>query len=288
MQPEKDVILSIQSHVAYGYVGNRAAVFPLQRLGFDVAAINTVQFSNHTGYGAWTGDAMTPDHIKAVINGLRDRGVLGRVGALLTGYMGDPDLGAIILALADEIRAANRDFIYVQDPVMGDTGRGFFVRPGIPEFFRDKGIEKATIITPNQFELSWLAGMEIGTRHDARQACEKILDKGPSMVLLTSLQTAETPDDEIQMMLMQKNGHGWMISTPHLPITPNGSGDATAALFLGHYLREKDPARALEKTAGAIFSIFEQTLRHGSRELSLIAAQDAFNPQTTRFSAVRL
>src|SRR5688572_24371027 len=122
-------ILSIQSHVAYGYVGNRAAVFPLQLLGYDVIAINTVQFSNHTGYGKWTGMVFEDRHIGDIVAGLEENGALDEVDAVLSGYLGDAALGGIVLDAVCRIRAHRPDMIYCCDPVMGDTGRGFFVRP---------------------------------------------------------------------------------------------------------------------------------------------------------------
>ena len=144
-------ILSIQSHVAYGYVGNRAATFPLQRLGFDVWAVNTVQFSNHTGYGAWQGEVFSPAHVRSIVDGIAERGVMGQCDALLSGYLGDPALGEVVVEAAERVRAANPAAVWACDPVMGDVGRGFFVRPGIPELFRDRIVPMADVIAPNQF-----------------------------------------------------------------------------------------------------------------------------------------
>ena len=125
-------ILSIQSWVAYGHVGNASAVFPLQRLGAEVWAVNTVQFSNHTGYGAWTGQVFTGEQVAAVIDGIAARGALARCDAVLSGYMGDAGIGAAILDAVARVRAAQPGGVYCCDPVIGDEGRGVFVRPGIP------------------------------------------------------------------------------------------------------------------------------------------------------------
>lgn len=284
------MILSIQSHVAYGYVGNRAAVFPLQRLGFDVITVNTVQFSNHTGYGSWTGEIFTPEHISTLIQGLRDRDVLRQIDAVLSGYLGSADLGQIVLDTVNEIRAFNPDTLYCCDPVMGDVGRGMFVKPDIPPFFRDHIVSQTSILTPNQFELSWLTSVEILTLEDAIRACEAMLAQGSKAVLLTSLLHDQTPTGAIQMLLVTASGERWLITTPKLDfeIAPNGSGDATAALFLGHYLKTKDYRLALEKLASAIFSIFEATKNKGQRELALIDAQDDFHAKTPRFKAIPL
>ena len=281
------LILSIQSHVAFGYVGNKAAVFPLQCLGYDVVNINTVQFSNHTGYGVWTGQIFEPAHIRDLIQGLRDRDVLKDIKIILSGYMGSAELGDIVLETVAEIRKHHPNMIYCCDPVMGDTGRGFFVKPGIPEFFRDKALQQASIITPNQFELSWLTGIEIKTLDDAKAACARALDMGVGTVLLTSLEHSETPKDQIQMLAMNRD-ESFIVSTPKLDIHVNGSGDCTAALFLGYYLKTGKLDQTLGMTASAVYSIFEKTEELGSRELALIQAQDAFRSPKLRFSAIAL
>lgn len=283
-----DIILSIQSHVAYGYVGNKAAVFPLQRLGYDVIPIHTVQFSNHTGYGAWTGEIFTPGHIQDIIKGLRDLNILPRVRAVLSGYMGTAELGDVVLQTCAEIRSHNPHMVYCCDPVMGDVGRGFFVKPGIPEFFRDRALPHAAIITPNQFELSWLTGIEVKTLNDALIACHQALSMGPEIVVLTSLQHDQTPEDHIQMLLVTKRGERLLITTPRLPIGPNGAGDAVSALILGHFLRSGDVKYAFEKTASAIYSVFDETHKSGQRELALIRAQDRFDPAVPRFMSQRI
>ena len=271
-------ILSIQSHVAFGYVGNRAAVFPLQRLGHDVIAINTVQFSNHTGYGDWTGDVYSAEQIEAILTGLGKRGVLEKVEGLLTGYLGDPAVGEIILSTLQKLSPS---VTWLCDPVMGDVGRGFFVREGIPAFFKDRALPRAKIITPNQFELEYLAGTTIKKLEDARNACREIHETGPEIILLTSLIHEETRDDEIQMLASSKSGAQYLVTTPRLPLdpAPNGAGDCTAALFLAHNLAGLPLDQCLSKTAASVFALFEETMKAGSRELAMIEAQDHFtNP----------
>lgn len=282
-------VLSIQSHVAYGYVGNRAAVFPLQRLGLDVITINTVQFSNHTGYGAWTGQVFTAEHIAEVLDGVAARGGLDRCDAVLSGYMGDAALGRVIVDAAARVRAGNPHALYCCDPVMGDVGRGFFVRPGIPEFMKAHAVPAADIVTPNQFELEFLADRPIRTLADALTAAAAVRETGPSLVLLTSLTREDGPSDRIEMLADTAAG-SWLVSTPRLPLdpAPNGSGDAVAALFLAHYLQTGDAAPALEKAAAAIYAIFLATRRAGTRELQVVAAQDEFVAPSTVFPVERV
>ncbi|NBC31693.1 MAG: pyridoxal kinase PdxY [Alphaproteobacteria bacterium] len=280
-------ILSIQSSVAYGHVGNSAAVFPLQRQGFSVWPVITVHFSNHTGYGAWRGPVLPAADIAEVITGIEERGVLPACDAVLSGYMGDVSLGAVIVDAVARVKAANPKALYCCDPVMGDVGRGFFVRPGIPDFMRDRAVPAADIVTPNQFELEFLTGGSIGTMDDALAAADRARALGPDLVLVTSLHRKDGPADDIEMLAVSGDG-AWLVATPLLPLSVNGAGDATAALFFGHYLRTGDPGAALSRTAASIFAVLEETHRRGAREIQLIAAQDRIADPPDRFPAVRL
>lgn len=282
-------ILSVQSHVALGYVGNRAAVFPLQRLGFEVMAVDTVQFSNHTGYGEWTGKVFAPTDISQVIDGIAARGGLERCDAVLSGYLGDAALGRVILDTVQRTRVANPKTLYCCDPVMGDGDRGFFVRPGIPDFIRAHLVPAADIVTPNQFELEFLTGGPVKSVEQAIRASAAARRLGPRIVLITSFSVPEAPADAIEMLVDTAEG-SWLVSTPRLRLEhpPSGAGDCVAALFLAHYLMTRDAAAALSRAAAAIFAIIEATHRAGTRELQLIAAQDAFvNPKRT-FPLTRL
>ena len=274
-----DEIVSIQSHVAYGYVGNRAAVFPLQRLGYDVTAINTVQFSNHTGYGRFSGEVFSPEHVADVFDGMAELTGLRDVRALLTGYMGDQRSGEVMLSALARLRAARPDALYCCDPVMGDTGRGFFVAEGIPAWMRERSVPAADIVTPNQFELSFLAGREIATRADALAAAADLRALGPSVVLMTSMAVEDTAADRIAMLVDTAHG-SWRVSTPRIgfAVPPNGAGDFTSAVFLAGCLAdgfgEDGPPAALARTAAAVEILFAATQRAGTRELALIPAQD--------------
>lgn len=282
-------LLSIQSHVAYGHVGNSAAVFPLQRQGFEVTAIHTVQFSNHTGYGAYEGDVFSPEHLLRVLNGLEDRGVFDKMNALLTGYLGDQHTGEVALEALQRIRRHHPDAFYCCDPVMGDVDRGFYVREGVPEWFRDHAIEHADIITPNQFELSFLADCSIETTADAMEAAAFVRSKGPKQVLLTSLNVTELPDDQIGLLLDNQEG-SWLVVTPkfNFPIELNGAGDVTCALFFSQLLKGSSSEQALQFVAASIYALFKQTYQSHERELQLIAAQDEmFNP-SRKFHVKRL
>ena len=268
-------ILSIQSHVAYGHVGNASAVFPMQRLGVDVWPVHTVQFSNHTGYGAWRGRVFDGPAVEEVVQGIAERGVLGTCDGVLSGYMGSADIGTAILGAVAAVRALNPDALYCCDPVMGDTGCGFYVRPGIPEFMRDHAVPAADIVTPNHFELAFLAGSPCATLDEAKAAVAGLHARGPRVVLVTSFATDETPPDRIDM-LAAEDGEFWRVRTPRLDLDVNGSGDAVAALFFVHYARTGSAALALGMAAASVYGLLRRTAEAGSREILTVEAQDEF------------
>ncbi|MCO5091957.1 pyridoxal kinase PdxY [Bosea sp. (in: a-proteobacteria)] len=268
-------ILSIQSHVAYGHVGNASATFPMQRLGVEVWPIHTVQFSNHTGYGNWKGRVFDGGMIDEVMEGIAERGALTTCDGVLSGYMGSADIGHAILSAVERVRAANPKALYCCDPVIGDVGRGVFVRPGIPEFMREQAVPAADIVTPNQFELELLTDVAITTLSDAHRAVEALRDAGPKVAMVTSLKTEETPAEAIDLMAADATG-SWRVRTPRLDVDINGAGDAIAALFFTHYLREESAAAALSKAASSVYGLLKRTKESGSREILTVAAQDEF------------
>ena len=277
-------ILSIQSSVAYGHVGNSAAVFPLQRMGFEVWPVNTVHFSNHTGYGDWRGSVLPAEDVAGIIRGIEDRGVLPGCDAVLSGYMGDASLGEVIVGAVGRVKERNPKAVYCCDPVMGDAGRGFFVRSGIPGFIKEVAVPAANIITPNQFELEFLTGVEVGDLDDALGAVDEARRVGPSTVLTTSLRRTDADADTIEMLAVSEEG-AWLVQTPLLALEINGAGDATAALFLAHLLRGETVAQSLSMTASAIHAVLEETHRRGSREMTLVSAQQSIVDPPRRFEA---
>jgi pyridoxine kinase len=266
-------LLSIQSHVAYGHVGNSAAVFPLQRMGVEVWPIHTVQFSNHTGYGNWQGRVFDADLIREVVAGIAQRGVLGQCDGVLSGYMGGADIGAAILDAVAMVKRANPAARFCCDPVFGSAGRGIFVREGIPEFIKTKAVPAADIVTPNQFELDYLTGRASRTLADALAAVNALHALGPRAVLVTSLHTEDTPEDAVDMLASDGAGR-FRLRTPKLNLQANGAGDAIAALFFAHYLRSGKINEALSRAGSAIFGVLAKTAAAGAGEIQLIAAQD--------------
>ena len=280
-------IMSIQSSVAYGHVGNSAAVFPLQRIGVEVWPVNTVHFSNHTGYGSWRGIVLPAKEVAEVILGIEERGVLHECNGVLSGYMGDASLGEVILDALERVKRVNPDAFYCCDPVLGDVGRGLFVRAGIPEFLRDRAVPAAMIVTPNQFELEYLANRPVTDLESALAAVGLIMAAGPKVVLVTSLRRVDAPDDRIEMLAVEEE-RAYVVETPLLPLAVNGAGDMTAALFFAHWLESRSIRDALELTAAAVFAVLEATAKSSRREIQLIEAQEKIAHPERRFPVVRV
>lgn len=280
-------ILSIQSSVAYGHVGNSAATFPLMRLGIEVMPVLTVHFSNHTGYGQWRGPLLPATEVAEVIKGIDERDALGRCDAVLSGYQGAEDVGAVILDAVQLVKERNPNAIYCCDPVMGDVGRGFFVRPGIPEFMRDQVVPAAQVITPNQFELEFLTGMTTQTMDEVLKAADAARAMGPDIVLVTSVVHEAAPESTLDLVVVTGEG-AWAVTTPLLPQTFTGAGDLTAAMFLANLLATKDPAQALAKTAAIVYGVLKATVDAGAAELQLVEAQSEIAEPTNVFAPTKL
>ena len=293
-------VLSIQSHVVYGYAGNTAAVFPLQRLGREVWAINTVEFSNHTGYGAWRGKVLGAELAAELVTGLQERGVLGGCEAVLSGYLGDAAVGRAIIDAVRRVRLESPKALYCCDPVMGDLGRGFYVKPDIPGMFKNELLPLADIVTPNQFELEALTGLDTGSVDKARRAIDLLHEKGPGIVLVTSYRDAAPGEDgpRISMLASDKSGV-YRISTPELPLgLVAGSGDLTASVFLSRYLETADVQKTLELCTATVYAILEASFRERNRaagaeksgpmELLIIQNQGEIAAPSPAFSAVQL
>jgi pyridoxine kinase len=284
---ERVKILSIQSAVAYGHVGNSAAVFPLQRIGVEVLPVYTVTFSNHTGYGAWRGPLIAPDEVREVITGVEERGVFPQIDAVLSGYQGSEGIGDVIIDAVARVKAANPDAVYACDPVMGNARSGCFVAPAIPVLLRERVVPVADIITPNQFELGFLTETEPDTIESTLASADAARAMGPRTVLVTSVERPDREPDTIEMMVVDDAG-AWIVQTPLLPLKANGSGDVTAALFTAHYLATRDAAEALARTTSSVWDLLRTTHESGERELQLVESQEYYAAPRMQFAVRQL
>jgi pyridoxine kinase len=287
MAKPRGAILSIQSQVAYGHVGNSAAVLPLQRLGFDVFPLNTVQLAHHPGYGAWRGHKLRPEQLHEILDGLEERGALDRCAAVLSGYLGDPGMADVVARAVQAVRDVRPDTPYLCDPVIGDDEPGVFVGAGVPEAIGGRLVPLADIVVPNRFELAHLTGRRIESLEDALAAAAELRARGPRLVVVTGLSLPERPGE--LAVLADAADQAWLVATPRLPLAiGGGAGDAFSALFLGHYLTTLELRAGLERAVAAMFKLVERTHAAGADELRLVAAQDEFAAASTPFRAERL
>jgi pyridoxine kinase len=280
-------LISIQSHVAYGHVGNSAAVFALQRLGCEVWPVHTVQFSNHTGYGTWKGEVFAAARIGEVIDGIADLGVLGACDGVLSGYIGAVETGEAIVAAVGKVKAANPHASYCCDPVIGNRARGEFVRPGIAQFMRERALPAAAVVTPNHFELDRLVERETRSLAAIIEAVDDIHARGPRAVLVTSVRSDATPAGSLDV-IASEGGARYLVRTPLLATPANGAGDLIAALFFFHYLRSGAVADALAAATSSVFGLLRRTREAGASETILIAAQEELVAPSEIFAPVKV
>ena len=274
-------VLSIQSEVAYGHVGNSAAVLPLQRLGFEVWPVNTVQLGHHPGYGRFRGYRVEPERVAEILEAVLERAPLERCAGMIVGYLGEGGLAGSVLRALDTLLARSPDLVFLLDPVIGDDETGVFVRPDVPSAILERLLPRAAIVTPNRFELAYLSGMDVDNAEQAALAARRILERGPSLVVATGLPDADQPDRLAMVAVSQDQG--WLIQTPRFAKKFSGTGDAFSALMLGHYLSSPSLETAFERAASAIFSVAEMTEESGDDELALVAAQDLLAASARRF-----
>ena len=288
-------------------VGNKSAVFPLQLLGFDVDVVNSVHFSNHTGYeNGFRGDILKGDQLRDILQGLEDNDLLADIGHCLTGYIGSESFLEAVIEMVETLRRYG-NIRYVCDPVLGDKGR-FYVPESLVDVYRQKVIPLADVLTPNQFELEQLSGISVKSNDDAIRACNKLHGMGPSLVFITSVvleaenecSTETTPTMAILASKRETSSGSetetkvWRIDCPMLPGQFTGTGDLCAALLLAHTaLGPNSIPRAMEMVINTMYAVIERTHESArdtvqSRELKLVQSKAFIEDPPQRFKARRL
>ena len=279
-------VLSIQSHVVFGHAGNGAAVFPMRRMGVNVWPLNTVQFSNHTQYGRWTGSVVDANELTRVIEGVGAIGVLSRCNAVLSGYLGAPDQAAAVVEIVRMVKSVNPKALYFCDPVMG-AASGCIVEPGIQEFLVNTMPEISDAMTPNHTELQKLTGRTIETVEEAVEACREVIARGPKVMLVKHLIDRNSRADTFNMLAVTAT-EAWFAQRPLYPFArhPVGVGDLTSAVFLARTLLGDSVREALEHTLAAVNAVVKATYQAGRYELEIVAAQDQIANPAERFPAL--
>ena len=251
-------VISIQSQVAYGHVGNSAAVFPMQMHGIDVAAVPTALLSNRPGYPTIRGRVLDAQLVADLLLGVEERGAIDTCRMVLSGYLGSAEIAAVVADFVARAKARNPKLAYCCDPVLGDRDRGLFVHADIPPLLRDLLCPLADIITPNHFEFEWLCGTRATTSDQMIAQAQALLARGPSTIVVTSAELWDTPPDAIETLAIEqgKGGRGglqaWRVRTPKLPISPSGTGDLFAALLVSARIRGADTPGALSHQIRAL------------------------------------
>ncbi|HEY6578700.1 MAG TPA: pyridoxal kinase [Rhizomicrobium sp.] len=273
-------ILSFQSEVVFGHVGQGAARFALQRLGHEVWALPTVLLSNHAGYACVEGETIAADRLRRLLDGLSANGWLAQCDAVLSGYLGSAEQADAIAEAVARVRQGNGRAIYCLDPVLGDEGRAY-VGPGVAEAIARTLLPLADMVTPNAFELVHLSGLPVRDRAEALAAAARL---GRALVVATSIPAGA---DGVGTLAVSRR-EGWFASHPRLDDTPPGAGDLFAALFLAARLSDLDIAEALRRSAASVFHILAAS--RGSSEMRLIAEQDslAVPPEPIDFHIERI
>jgi pyridoxine kinase len=287
-------VISIQSQVAYGHVGNSAAVFPMQMHGIDVAAVPTTLLSNRPGYPTIRGRVLDARLVADLLLGVEERGAVDTCRMVLSGYLGSAEIAAVVADFVARAKARNPKLAYCCDPVLGDRDRGLFVHADIPPLLRDLLCPLADIITPNHFEFEWLCGTRATTSDQMIAQAQALLARGPSTIVVTSAELEDTPPDTIETLAIErsKGGKGelkaWRVRTPKLPISPSGTGDLFAALLVSARIRGADTPDALSHAASAIFAVLERTAISGTVEMRIVESAGQLVDPKRRFEAVAI
>ncbi|KAF4087219.1 hypothetical protein AMELA_G00093120 [Ameiurus melas] len=265
-------VLSIQSHVVRGYVGNKSATFPLQVLGFEVDSINSVQFSNHTGYEHWKGQVLTADELHVLYEGIKLNKV-NHYDYVLTGYSRDVSFLETVVDIVQELKNANPRLVYVCDPVMGDNG-SMYVPEALLPVYRNKVVPVCNIITPNQFEAELLTGRKISTEKEAVEAMDLLHAMGPNTVVITSSDLISSLGDQYLVVLGSQNTvttdgseekQRIRLDIPKVDAVFVGTGDLFAALLLAWTHRHpNDLKKACEKTVSVMQHVIKRTITYAT------------------------
>jgi pyridoxine kinase len=278
-------VISIQSQVAYGHVGNSAAVFPMQMHGIDVIAVPTTLLSNRPGYPTMRGQILDAELVADVLVGIEERGAVDACEMILSGYLGSPDIAEVVADFVQRAKTRNPHLIYCCDPVLGDRDRGLFVKAGIPLLVRDRLCPLADLITPNHFELEWLCAATARTIDQVIGHARALSARGPSAIIVTSAELADTPEGQIEMLAIERAA-AWRVSTPKLPISPSGTGDLFASLLVSARVRGSDIREALVHAASATFAVLERTAERGTEEMRIVEAAALLVHPLRRFEAI--
>jgi len=259
-------VISVQSQVSFGHVGNSAAEFAMQWLGREVWPVPTAVLAHHPGQGGFHGAKTDPQLVRAILDGLHGAGAFADCQALLSGYLGSPEVGRAMLAAGREIKAESPGALYCCQPVMGDREEGVYVDGALPAFFKEDAVPAADVVIANAFEAEVLTGVAADDLSGARAAGAALRQMGPAIAIVSSVPLGA---DELGTLLASGDG-AWLARTSRLAVPAKGAGDLMGAVWLAGYLRDGDAAAALGLAVGATRLALEASAARPRGELDLV------------------
>jgi pyridoxine kinase len=262
------LVISIQSQVVHGHVGNSAAVPALQAAGVNVAAVPTTLLSNHPRYPTLRGRVLEAGLVADLLKGVEERGLVDQAAVLITGYLGSPENAAVVADFVERALSRNSKLVYLCDPVIGDDGR-VYVADGILDVLRHRLLPAAHLITPNQFELELLSGVTIADAGGLRASATAIAGQGRIDIVATGCTLTDTPAGQVETILCA-DGQLSRFATPLLPIRPYGTGDLLTGLIAAHLAKGAAIEAAVRLAVETIFAVLVRTQESGSAEMRLV------------------
>ena len=277
-------ILSIQSYVITGHVGNAAACLPLQLLGFDVWTLNTVVLSNHPAVRPPKSQINNPQKILDFFDGICELGLLVECEAVLGGYLENAANGAAMVEIAAKVKQFNKRALFICDPVMGDNDR-IYVKGDIVNFYKNNAIGLADVILPNAFEAYLLTGVEVTDIESAIKAIEIMKNYGPKIVIISGV---NIPNTEKLATLMSFENEVWLTMAPKVAAPSQGAGDLLSALFTGHYLKNENPKDSFNLAVAGVHAALVYAKMISHEFLPLVSAQSSIINPPKIFSTKRI
>lgn len=281
------MIISIQSQVVHGHVGNSAAMFPMQHLGVQVAAVPTTLLSNHPHYPTMRGRVLDADLLDDLLVGVEERGLVDTCAILLTGFLGSAENGLVVARFVERAKARNPALRYCCDPVMGDADLGFFVDEPLREVFRERLVPLADIITPNQFEFEHLVGFAAEDSRALRRGVDMLSTRRARTVVVTGFGLGEASAARVDTFAFHR-GAAWKVSTPRLACRPAGTGDLLTALFVSSLVSGATVPVALETAVSGTFAVLLDMASANLLELPIVESRDELDRRKRRFAAVEV
>lgn len=273
-------VISIQSQVVHGHVGNSAAVLPMQARGLEVAAVPTTLLSNSPHFETMRGRVLEPELVGDLLRGVEERGLIEMSRYIISGYLGSRANGEVVAAFVKRARMLNPDIIYICDPVMGDSNLGVFVADQVVECMLDQLVPLADLLTPNQFEVGLIASCQPASWQELETAAAKIQAVRGARLVVTGCALPDTPDGSLENVVFEGQTRT-RLTSPRLPIVPVGTGDLFTGLLTANLAHDSTLIEAARDAAAIVLDVLERTIAAGEHEMQLASVIDALMPART-------